>query len=57
MANKFAPKGFHVSRHLSGGTAGRMNDYKVQDGHAEDLYSGDIVKSDGNGGVMLAAAG
>ena len=56
MANFLAPKGFIPSRHVSGGTPGRMDDFLIPSGHAENIYTGDAVKSDGAGGIALATA-
>ena len=56
MANFLAPKGFIPSRHMSGGTPGRTNDYLIASGHAENTFTGDAVASNGNGGIRLATA-
>lgn len=56
MANLDAPFGFRVCRHLSGGTPGRMSEYEIQSGLAENIFTGAMVNSDGAGRVKEAAA-
>lgn len=56
MANILAPKGFSPTRHLAGGIPGRHNQYLIPSGHAENIFAGDLVQSDGNGGIQLATA-
>ncbi len=56
MPNANAPFGFRPARHKHalGHTLGK---YTIASGLAEDIAIGDLVKSDGNGGIRKAAAG
>jgi len=56
MANLDAAFGFRPTRHASGGTV-RANEYDIASGLAENIKEGDVVKSNGSGGIQLAAAG
>ena len=54
MANVNAPFGFRPTRHITGGTPGRTNGFSIASGYGTSIYYGDPVRSDGNGGIILA---
>lgn len=56
MSNGNAPFGFRQARHVTG-TGHRMNLYTIASTLAENIAIGDLVKSDGSGGIQKAAAG
>lgn len=56
MPNTNAPFGFRPSRHVTG-TGHRLNKHKIPSGLAETFTIGDLMKSDGTGGIKKAAAG
>lgn len=43
MANRNAPAGFQVSRHLVGGEASRYNQYHIASALAQNIFRGDLV--------------
>lgn len=43
MANRNAPAGFQVSRHLVGGEANRLNQYHIASALAQNIFRGDLV--------------
>jgi hypothetical protein len=55
MANLNAPFGFRLSRHATGGEEERLSQYLIASGASGSIWSGDAVKSDGAGGVLIAA--
>lgn len=57
MANPNKPFGFIPTRSVSGCCGQGANAYLLASGHAETIATGDMVKSDGAGGIALAAAG
>ncbi len=54
MANVNAPFGFRPSRHKTGLGQTLGNKYKIASGLAENIGIGDLVKSDGAGGIQKA---
>jgi hypothetical protein len=56
MANLNAPFGFKPMRHVAalGHTA---NQYTIASGYGSNIAQGDMVKSDGSGGIAKCAAG
>jgi hypothetical protein len=54
--NANAPFGFRPARHVSA-LGHSLGKYTIASGLAEDIAIGDLVKSDGNGGIRKAAAG
>lgn len=56
MANALAPFGFRPIRHL-GGTGHRTNQYLLKSDLSDSLFEGDLVKSDGSGGIQLCGRG
>lgn len=56
MANLNAPSGFHQARHGIG-SGQKANPYYIASGLAADIAIGDLVKSDGAGGIVKAAPG
>lgn len=58
MANPNRPFGFVPTRSLRGGCSDpSINSYTITSGLAENIGIGDMVKSNGSGGIQLAAAG
>lgn len=57
MANPNASFGFKPWRHASGGVNGRENEYLLSTAYATSLFYGDLVKTDGSGNLVIAAAG
>lgn len=59
MSNANAPFGFRPSRHIGGGTPGRLGtrEYNIADGYASNIFRGDAVKSDGSDRLNVATAG
>lgn len=49
MANTDAPFGFRPNLNQAGGTPGRLGGYNIANNYAVALYSGDLVRSVGNG--------
>lgn len=56
MANLNAPFGFRPIRNASG-LGHTTNEYTITSGLAENIAIGDLVKSNGSGGIQKAAAG
>ncbi len=58
MTNVDRPFGFTPTRHGAGGTPQRLGSYEIENGLAEDIFSGDPVVLSGTGRrVILATAG
>jgi len=58
MTNVDRPFGFTPTRHGAGGTPQRLGSYEIENGLAEDIFSGDPVVLTGTGRrVILATAG
>jgi len=58
MTNVDRPFGFTATRHAAGGTPQRLGSYEIDNGLAEDIFSGDPVVLSGTGRqVILATAG
>lgn len=58
MTNVDRPFGFTPTRHGAGGTPQRLGSYEIDNGHPEDIFSGDPVVLSGTGRqVILATAG
>lgn len=59
MANNTTGQGFRPLRHILGGTPGRQGGARrtIAAAYATSIFNGDAVKSDGNGGIVRAAAG
>jgi hypothetical protein len=58
MTNVDRPFGFTPTRHAAGGTPQRLGSYEIDNGLAEDIFSGDPVVLSGTGRqVILATAG
>lgn len=43
MANRNAPSGFQVTRHLAGGEQNRLNQYHIAAALAQNIFRGDLV--------------
>jgi hypothetical protein len=56
MANSYFPFGFRASRHMTA-LGQETNKYAIDPAIVQTIAIGDPVKSDGNGGVRVAAAG
>src|SRR5215831_18700518 len=58
MANVNAPMGLTPYANITGGIPGRGSEYRIASGQANNIFTGDPVKSTGTGkGVQVAAAG
>ena len=58
MTNVDRPFGFTATRHAAGGTPQRLGSYEIENGLAEDIFSGDPMVLTGTGRrVILASAG
>jgi len=58
MTNVDRPFGFTATRHAAGGTPQRLGSYEIDNGLANDIFSGDPVVLSGTGRqVILATAG
>lgn len=55
MTNTNLAFGFRLSRHATGGEEERLSEYLIASGASGDIWSGDAVKSDGAGGILIAA--
>lgn len=56
MANVDAPYGFRPLRHYGGGNHGRTNPYTIVSGYDANIFMNDLVKSAGNGSIVVGAA-
>lgn len=57
MSNANNPFGFQSLRSQVGAGYTQRNRYTIAAGYATNIFQGDMVKSDGAGGIALAAAG
>lgn len=58
MTNVDRPFGFTATRHGAGGTPQRLGSYEIENGLAEDIFSGDPVVLTGTGRrIILSSAG
>ncbi len=58
MANRDAPSGFRVLKHLSGGMPNRMTRYHIASGLAANIFRNDVVVPTGTGkNIARPAAG